>query len=79
MNKFNLAHNLHAGTQLHEGAPMKQQTLAMAADQSFENYRKPTRRDEFLKTMEVIVPWSALCAVIEPFSPMAGNGSHRLL
>lgn len=33
---------------------MKQQTLAMAADQSgYEQYRKPTRRDEFLATMEV--------------------------
>jgi hypothetical protein len=53
---------------------MKQQTLAMAADQSFENYRKPTRRDEFLKTMEAIVPWAVLCAVIEPHYPKAGNG-----
>jgi IS5 family transposase len=53
---------------------MKQQTLAMAADQTFERYRKPTRRDEFLKTMEVIVPWAALCAVIEPHYPKAGNG-----
>ena len=53
---------------------MKQQTLAMAADQTFENYRKPTRRDEFLKTMEAIVPWSALCEVIEPHYPKAGNG-----
>ena len=53
---------------------MKQQTLAMAADQTFENYRKPTRRDEFLKTMEAIVPWSALCEVIEPHYPTAGNG-----
>jgi IS5 family transposase len=53
---------------------MKQQTLAMAADQSFENYRKPTRRDEFLKTMEAIVPWTALCAVIEPYYPKVGNG-----
>ena len=35
---------------------MKQQSLAMAADQTFEQYRKPTRREEFLKTMEVIVP-----------------------
>jgi len=33
---------------------MKQQTPTMAADQTFENYRKPTRRDEFLKTMEAI-------------------------
>jgi IS5 family transposase len=53
---------------------MKQQTLAMATDQGFENYRKPTRRDEFLKTMEAIVPWSALCEVIEPHYPKAGNG-----
>lgn len=48
---------------------MKQQTLAMDADQTIENYRKPTRRDEFLKTMEVIVPWVALCSVIEPIAP----------
>jgi transposase, IS5 family len=53
---------------------MTQQTLAMAADQTFENYRKPTRRDEFLKTMEAIVPWSALCEVIEPHYLKAGNG-----
>ena len=53
---------------------MKQQTLAMAADQSFENYRKPTRRDEFLNTMEAIVPWAALCDVIQPHYPKAGNG-----
>jgi len=54
---------------------MKQQTLAMAADQSgYEQFRKPTRRDEFLATMEAIVPWAALCAVIEPHYPKAGNG-----
>ena len=54
---------------------MKQQTLAMAVDQSgYEQYRKPTRRDEFLATMEAIVPWAALCAVIEPHYPKAGNG-----
>lgn len=55
---------------------MKQQTLAMAADQNteFERYRKPTKRDEFLATMERIVPWSALCDVIEPHYPKAGNG-----
>jgi transposase, IS5 family len=55
---------------------MKQQTLSMAADQSesFDRYRRPTRRDEFLAIMEQIVPWAALCAVIEPFYPKAGNG-----
>ena len=52
----------------------------MAADQSgYEQYRKPTRRDEFLATMEAIVPWAALCAVIEPHYPKAGNvpSAHR--
>jgi hypothetical protein len=38
---------------------MKQQTLAMAADQNaqYEQYRRPTKRDTFLATMEEIVPW----------------------
>jgi IS5 family transposase len=55
---------------------MKQQTLAMAADQEsgFDTYRKPTRRDEFLNTMEALVPWSALCEEIAPHYPKAGNG-----
>ncbi len=56
---------------------MKQQkTLAMAADQGagFEKHRKPTRRDEFLDLMNRIIPWSALCAVIEPHYPKRGNG-----
>lgn len=55
---------------------MKQQTLAMAEDQnaSFERHRKSTRRDVFLDTMHKIVPWSALCALIEPYYPKRGNG-----
>jgi len=55
---------------------MKQQTLAMAADQGeiFEQYRRRTRRDKFLSTMEHLVPWSELCAVIEPHYPKAGKG-----
>ena len=55
---------------------MKQQTLAMAADQgeNFERFRRPTRRDEFLATMERVVPWDDLCAVIEPHYPKPGNG-----
>jgi IS5 family transposase len=55
---------------------MKQQTLAMAADQGagFETYRKRTRRDEFLDTMNALVPWAELCAVIEPHYPKRGNG-----
>lgn len=48
----------------------------MAADQGagFEQHRKPTRRDAFLDTMHQIVPWSALCAIIEPHYPKRGNG-----
>ena len=55
---------------------MKQQTLAMASDQNaqYEQYRKPTRRDAFLATMGQIMPWAALCEVIEPHYPKAGNG-----
>lgn len=55
---------------------MKQQTLAMAADaqSGFEQHRKPTRRDEFLKTMDALVPWAALCDEVAPHYPKAGNG-----
>jgi IS5 family transposase len=55
---------------------MKQQTLAMAADQQsqYERYRRPTKRDAFLATMERVVPWDDLCGVIEPHYPKAGNG-----
>ncbi|MBU0828031.1 MAG: IS5 family transposase [Gammaproteobacteria bacterium] len=55
---------------------MKQQTLAMAADahSGFEQHRKPTRRDEFPKTMDALVPWAALCDEIAPHYPKAGDG-----
>jgi len=55
---------------------MKQQTLAMAADQAagFEQHRRPTRRDVFLATMEQLVPWAELCAVIEPHYSKPGKG-----
>ena len=55
---------------------MKQQTLATAADQSagFEQYRKPTRRDEFLATMNAIVPRAALCEVIASRYPKGIDG-----
>lgn len=55
---------------------MKQQTLAVAADAAagFEQYRRATKRDVFLATMNEIVPWQALCAVIEPHYPKPGNG-----
>jgi IS5 family transposase len=55
---------------------MKQQTLAMAVDQGagFEQYRRPTKRDVFLQTMNDIVPWAQLCEVIEPYYPKGEGG-----
>jgi IS5 family transposase len=48
----------------------------MAADQraSFETHRGRTRRDELLDTMNAIVPWAELCAVVEAHYPKRGNG-----
>ena len=50
---------------------MKQLTLAATG---FDRYAKTTRRATFLAEMERVVPWSALCGLIEPFYPKAGNG-----
>ena len=50
---------------------MRQVTLATAG---FERYAKWTRRATFLSEMEQVVPWSALCALIEPHYPKPGNG-----
>jgi IS5 family transposase len=53
---------------------MKQQTLAMAADKGFEQYRRPTKRDVFLNMMDRIVPWQELCGVVEPYYPKGEGG-----
>src|ERR1700745_1844873 len=50
---------------------MKQMTLAAAG---FERYAKTTRRAGFLAEMERVVPWPALCGVIEPVYPKTGPG-----
>src|SRR6201993_5657426 len=50
---------------------MKQLTWAATG---FDRYAKTTRRATFLTEMERVVPWSALCGLIEPFYPKAGNG-----
>jgi len=47
---------------------MRQQTFA---DVSFEQYRKPTRRERFLDEMTRVVPWADLVAAIEPVYPQA--------
>jgi len=50
---------------------MRQLTLATAG---FERYAKTTRRVAFLAEMERVVPWPALCGLIEPFYPKPGQG-----
>jgi len=40
----------------------------------FEKYSKTTRREQFLGEMERIVSWAALCALIAPHYPKAGDG-----
>ena len=50
---------------------MKQLTLATVG---FERYAKTTRRAVFLAEMERVVPWAALCRLIEPVYPKPGNG-----
>jgi transposase, IS5 family len=52
---------------------MSQQTFA---DASFEQYRKPTRRERFLAEMERVIPWEELAAVITPWYPKA-EGAGR--
>jgi IS5 family transposase len=51
---------------------IKQGTLAMMS--GFERYTKKTRRAQFLEEMEQAVPWTKLCALIEPHYPKPGNG-----
>ncbi len=47
----------------------QQLTLATQMDVGFALNRKQTRRDVFLAEMDKVVPWSALCALIEPHYP----------
>ena len=51
---------------------MKQQTLS-----GFERYAKTTRRAQFLADMQVIVPWTDLVAVVEPFYPKISEAGGR--
>ena len=46
------------------------------AEEGFERYRKPTRREQFLEEMDQIIPWAEVAAVIEPFYPK-GEGAGR--
>src|SRR5437773_6985862 len=72
---------MSGGVETALGRGMKQLTLAAVG---FDRYAKVPRRAEFLAEMERVVPWSALCALIEPFYPKPGNdrppiGVERML
>lgn len=53
---------------------MRQKTLA---EEGFEKYRKPTRREQFLNDMEQVIPWRELCDAIEPFYPRPEGAGRR--
>ena len=53
---------------------MRQQTLA---EEGFERFRKPTRRDQFLAEMEAVIPWRDLCKVIKLFYPKPKGAGRR--
>ena len=52
---------------------MHQQTFA---EVTFEQYLKPTRREQFLEETNHVVPWGDLVATIEPVYPK-GEGPGR--
>ena len=48
--------------------------ITFACQPSFEKYARKSRREEFLNTMDAIVPWSELEALISPHYAKAGMG-----
>lgn len=52
--------------------------ITFACQPSFEKYARKSRREEFLNTMEAIVPWSELEALIAPHYAKAGKGRHPI-
>jgi IS5 family transposase len=53
------------------GVLLKQTTFSTAG---FDRYAKTTKRSAFLAEMEQVVPWSELCALVEPFYPRGQTG-----
>lgn len=54
--------------------PMKQQTFT---DMEYCNLKRKTKREEFLESMNQIIPWSDWAEIIRPYYP-SGNRSRRL-
>ncbi len=53
---------------------MSQQTLA---ENGFERYHKPTRKEQFLLEMDSIIPWQEMTAAIEPYYPKPEGAGRR--
>jgi IS5 family transposase len=53
------------------GAALKQTTFSAAG---FDRYAKTTKRAVFLAEMDQVVPWAALCGLVEPFYPKGETG-----
>jgi len=54
---------------------MKQTTFASMV---YENKKKETRREKFLREMNRAMPWDRLVSLIKPYYPKAGNGRHPM-
>jgi hypothetical protein len=53
-----------------DDAPMKQTSFASL---EYAGKKRKTRREKFLGEMELVVPWAALMALIEPHYPKSGR------
>jgi len=48
--------------------------ITFASQPSFEKYGRMSHREAFLTSMDTIVPWSELEALVAPYYPKAGKG-----
>ena len=49
----------------------KQQSLT---DLEYANRKRKTKRDEFLETLEELIPWDEWCAIVAPYYPSGKRG-----
>jgi IS5 family transposase len=48
--------------------------ITFACRPSFEKFASASRREQFLQSMETVVPWAELEALVEPHYLKAGSG-----
>jgi len=49
------------------------------ASLAYDNKKKQTRREKFLKEMDKVIPWKDLLQIIERYYPKAGNGRQPIV